>query len=64
MSSLYDRADIYDLIENEKRAEIIRNDWKLFLAERQIGTFLDIIAVATVEGSHGFMTADDLQAFA
>ena len=42
MSSLYNRADIYDLIENEKRTEIIRNDWKLFLAERQIGTFLDV----------------------
>ncbi len=42
MSSLYDLEDIYDLIENEKRTEIIRNDWKQFLGERQIHTFLDV----------------------
>ena len=29
MSQLYDRAEIYDLIESEKRTEIIRRDWKL-----------------------------------
>ena len=28
MSQLYDRAEIYDLIENEKRTEIIRRDWE------------------------------------
>ncbi len=27
MSQLYDRAEIYDLIENEKRTESIRRDW-------------------------------------
>ena len=39
---LYDRAEIYDLIENEQRTENIRNDWEQFLTERQIGTFLDV----------------------
>lgn len=42
MSRLYDRADIYDLIENDKRTELIRNDWALFLAGKQIGTLLDV----------------------
>lgn len=42
MSTLYERADIYDLIENEKRTEIIRNDWKEFLADRPINTLLDV----------------------
>lgn len=42
MERLYDRADIYDLIENEARTEILRNDWKTFLADIPIKTFLDI----------------------
>ena len=42
VSKLYDRAEIYDLIENEKRTETIRNDWKQFLGGRQIRTFLDV----------------------
>lgn len=42
MEQLYDRADIYDLIENEQRTEIIRNDWKEFLAGRPIHTLLDV----------------------
>ena len=42
MSQLYDRADIYDLIENEKRTELIRKDWKMFLGDRKIMTFLDV----------------------
>ena len=42
MSQLYDRADIYDLIEDEKRTEIIRKDWKEFLGDRQIQTLLDV----------------------
>ena len=28
MDKLYDRADIYDLIDSEKRTEITRKDWK------------------------------------
>lgn len=42
MGNLYNRTDIYDLIESEARAESIRNDWKNFLAEREIKTFLDV----------------------
>lgn len=42
MGRLYERADIYDLLENEKRTEIIRNDWKAFLGGRKIKTLLDV----------------------
>jgi hypothetical protein len=42
MSKLYDRAEIYDLIDSEKRIEITRKDWKQFLGDRQIRTFLDV----------------------
>jgi hypothetical protein len=41
MSQLYDRAEIYDLIENEKRTESIRRDWKQFLGEREIHSLLE-----------------------
>ncbi len=42
MHQLYDRADIYDLIESEARMEITRNDWKSLLAGKAIQTFLDV----------------------
>lgn len=42
MEKLYERTDIYDLIESEKRTEVIRNDWKVFLGDRDIKTFLDV----------------------
>lgn len=42
MEKLYDRAEIYNLIESDARTEIIRNDWKHFLADRSIKTFLDV----------------------
>lgn len=42
MSKLYDRAEIYDLIESEKRTEIIRQDWKQFIGEREIHSLLDV----------------------
>ena len=42
MGKLYDRADIYDLIDSEKRTETIRKDWEQFLGDRQIRTFLDV----------------------
>ena len=32
----------YDLIESNARTEIIRNDWKCFLEDREIKTFLDV----------------------
>ena len=31
MGQLYDKAEIYDLIESEKRTEIIRKDWEQFI---------------------------------
>ena len=39
MSRLYDRADIYDLIESEERTERVRRDWKEFLGKRNIRSF-------------------------
>ena len=42
MSQLYDRTDIYDLIESEQRTEIIRRDWADFLGDREIHTLLDV----------------------
>lgn len=32
----------YDLIESNARTEIIRNDWKCFLEDREIKKFLDV----------------------
>ena len=40
MGKLYERADIYDLIESEERTTKTRHDWKLFLAGRNIKTLL------------------------
>ena len=42
MSQLYDRADIYDLIESEQRSEAIRKDWAEFQGSREIHTLLDV----------------------
>lgn len=42
MEKLYERADIYDLIETEDRSHIVRNDWKALLAGRKIETLLDV----------------------
>ena len=37
MSSLYDRAEIYDLLESEKRNEAARRDWQAFWAAEASG---------------------------
>ena len=42
MSQLYDRTDIYDLVESDQRTEIIRKDWADFLGDREIHTLLDV----------------------
>ena len=42
MSKLYDRADIYDLIDSDQRTETVRRDWKEFLDQREIRTMLDV----------------------
>ena len=36
MEKLYERADIYDLIENEDRSRIVRNDWETLLVGRKV----------------------------
>ena len=35
MGKLYDRADIYDLIESDARTEVIRKDWEEFLGDHR-----------------------------
>ncbi len=42
MAQLYDRTDIYDLIESDERTDSIRRDWKEFLGGRSIHTMLDV----------------------
>ena len=42
MGKLYDRADIYDLIESDERSESICRDWASFLEDRPICTLLDV----------------------
>ena len=42
MGQLYERAEIYDLIESEQRTASIRKDWEMFLGKRPIKTFLDV----------------------
>lgn len=42
MATLYDRADIYDLFENEERYAAIKKHWKVLLDGKDIHTLLDI----------------------
>ena len=42
MEKLYDRVDIYDLIESEERFEILKNEWKNFLGDREVHSVLDV----------------------
>ena len=42
MPALYDRAEVYDLIENEKRTAAIREDLRAFLGDRSIRTLPDV----------------------
>ena len=42
MASVYDRADIYDLLENEQRYQIVRRHWERVLREKQVRTLLDV----------------------
>lgn len=42
MPSLYDRADIYDLIESEDRYKIFMTHWKNVLQGRDIKSLLDV----------------------
>lgn len=42
MEKLYDRADIYDLFDNESRYNVIREHWKTILYGKEICSFLDV----------------------
>lgn len=42
MPSLYDRADIYDLIESEDRYKILKDHWANVLRGRDIKSLLDV----------------------
>lgn len=42
MSSLYDRADIYDLIETDERFDIYRRHWKCILQGIGVNSLLDV----------------------
>lgn len=42
MASLYDRADIYDLLETDGRYQITKRHWEKVLSGRKIGTLLDV----------------------
>lgn len=42
MPSLYDRADIYDLLENEERFLAYQEHWKTIFKDKNIKTMLDV----------------------
>lgn len=42
MASLYDRTDIYDLLENEDRFQATKTHWQTVFAGKEIRTLLDV----------------------
>lgn len=42
MQKLYDRADIYDLIESPQRFEYVKQHWKKVLTGKRVGSLLDV----------------------
>ena len=42
MASIYDRADIYDLIEDEKRFSFNQRHWQIVLEGKEIHSLLDV----------------------
>ena len=42
MASVYDRADIYDLLEDESRYEVYRKHWEKVFGDGKIETLLDV----------------------
>lgn len=42
MEKLYDRADIYDLLENDSRYEIIKGHWQYLLEGKSVHSLLDV----------------------
>lgn len=55
MANLYDRADIYDLIESEARYNMFKTHWEGILRGREVGTMLD---VSIGSGSASLQVAD------
>ena len=48
MSKLYDRAEIYDLLENDTRYSWNLRYWQKLFAEKDIHTMLDVLALGLV----------------
>lgn len=42
MEKLYDRADIYDLLENDSRYEITKGHWQYLLKGKPVRSLLDV----------------------
>lgn len=42
MASLYDRADIYDLLETEERYQITKRHWERVLSGKRVQSLLDV----------------------
>lgn len=42
MAGIYDRADIYDLLEDDSRAEMTRKHWETVLSGKKVHTLLDV----------------------
>lgn len=42
MASVYDRADIYDLLEDESRYEVYKKHWEIVLQDKPVKTLLDV----------------------
>lgn len=42
MAQLYERAEIYDLLENEERYNIVCEHWKEILSEKPVKSLLDV----------------------
>lgn len=54
MEKLYDRADIYDLLENDSRYEIIKGHWQYLLEGKSVHS-LNVPAIR-LYASLGFRT--------
>lgn len=42
MASIYNKADIYDLLENQEHLEAYKKHWETLLRGKRIHSFLDI----------------------
>jgi len=42
MASIYSRADIYDIFDNQERYEVYKNHWKTIMEGRNIHSMLDV----------------------